>query len=149
MIVRATHEHIEWIVRHRIEMFRSMGWTEEDLLNTEEVTRSFLENEWTDNPEILLDVEADEILGGVAINYSVRLPDNRNPTGKCAYVMNMYVEEEYRKKGIATKLMEEVLKICRGKSVGKVSLHATDMGERIYTKIGFKKSDNFYEVYLQ
>ena len=149
MIVRAAAEHIDWIIRHRIEMFRSMGWTDEDLLITEEITRAFLERDWTDNPEVLIALEQNEVAGGVAINYSLMLPDNRNLTGKCAYIMNMYVEPEYRNKGIATQLMEKVLEICKEKGVGKISLHATDMGERVYSKLGFEKSDSYYQVYLK
>ena len=149
MIVRATAEHIDWIIRHRIEMFRSMGWTDEDLLITGEITRAFLERDWTDNPEVLIALEQNEVAGGVAINYSLMLPDNRNLTGKCAYIMNMYVEPEYRNKGIATQLMEKVLEICKEKGVGKISLHATDMGERVYSKLGFEKSDSYYQVYLK
>ena len=149
MIVRATAEHIDWIIRHRIEMFRSMGWTDEDLLITGEITRAFLERDWTDNPEVLIALEQNEVAGGVAINYSLMLPDNRNLTGKCAYIMNMYVEPEYRNKGIATQLMEKVLEICKEKGVGKISLHATDMGERIYSNLGFEKSDSYYQVYLK
>ena len=149
MIIRATKKHIDWIIRHRIEMFRSMGWTEENLVITEDITRKFLEHDWTDNPEVLLAIEGEEIVGGVAINYSIRIPDNRNVSGKCAYIMNLYVEEDYRNRGIATLLMKESLKACKEKGVGKVALHATDMGERVYTKLGFEKSDNFYQVYLK
>ncbi len=149
MIVRATPESIDWIIRHRIEMFRSMGWTDENLLITEEITRTFLEHDWTDNPEVLIAVEENEVVGGVAINYSIMLPDNRNLSGKCAHIMNMYVEPEYRKKGIATQMMEKVLEICKEKGVGKISLHVTDMGERIYSKLGFEKSDSYYQVYLK
>ncbi|MHA1908217.1 MAG: GNAT family N-acetyltransferase [Candidatus Thorarchaeota archaeon] len=149
MIIKATKLHKEWIIRHRIEMFRSMGWTKENLTITEDITREFLENDWTDNPEVLLAVDGDEIVGGVAINYSIMLPDNRNLTGKCAYVMNMYVEEDCRGRGIATQLMKEVLNICKKKGVGKVSLHATDLGERVYTKLGFEISDNYYQAYLK
>jgi ribosomal protein S18 acetylase RimI-like enzyme len=126
-----------------------MGWTKENLTITEDITREFLENDWTDNPEVLLAVDGDEIVGGVAINYSIMLPDNRNLTGKCAYVMNMYVEEDCRGRGIATQLMKEVLNICKKKGVGKVSLHATDLGERVYTKLGFEISDNYYQAYLK
>lgn len=149
MIVRATTEHINWIIRHRLEMFRSMGWTDENLVITEKITRKFLERDWTDNPEVLIALVENEVAGGVAINYSLMLPDNRNLTGKCAYIMNMYVEPEYRNKGIATQLMEKVLDICKEKGVGKISLHATDMGERIYSNLGFEKSDSYYQVYLK
>jgi ribosomal protein S18 acetylase RimI-like enzyme len=130
-------------------MFRSMGWTEENLTITEDITRKFLQNDWIDNPEVLLAVEGEDIVGGVAISYSTRLPDNRNLTGKCAYIMNMYVEEDFRKMGIATQLMKEALRVCEEKGVGKVALHATDLGERVYTKLGFEISDNFYQLYLK
>jgi len=149
LIIRADRSHIDWIIHHRLEMFKSMGWSAEDLLLTEEVTRNFLETEWKDNPEVLVAIEDGEIVGGVAINYSARLPSNRNLTGKSAYIMNMYVELNHRNKGIASQLMQKSLEVCHDRGVGKVSLHATDMGESVYTKLGFIKSENFYQLYLK
>ncbi len=148
LIIKATTEHIDWIIHHRVEMFRSMGWCDDDLAITEEATRNFLENEWSDNLEVLLATEDGEIVGGVAITYNVRLPSNRNLTGFSAYIMNMYVESKSRGEGIATRLMQRSLEICQERGVGKVSLHATDMGEGLYRKLGFAKSENFYELNL-
>ena len=43
-IVRATENDRDWILRHRVEMFRDMGMSEEGLTKTEEITREELEN---------------------------------------------------------------------------------------------------------
>ena len=149
MIIKANTEHVEWILRHRVEMFRSMGWTESDLSSTKTNTQRYLENEWdTENPEVLLKVDGLNIIGGCAVAYYRVLPDNRNPSGKCAYILNMFVEPEHRGKGYATELIRHVISSCKQKGVNKLSLHDTEMSRRIYEKEGFVLNNNYYQMFI-
>ena len=149
MIIKANTEHVEWILRHRVEMFRSMGWTESDLSSTKTNTQRYLENEWdTENPEVLLKVDGPNIIGGCAVAYYGVLPDNRNPSGKCAYILNMFVEPEHRGKGYATELIRHVISSCKQKGVNKLSLHDTEMSRRIYEKEGFVLNNNYYQMFI-
>jgi GNAT superfamily N-acetyltransferase len=148
MIVQAGSEHIDWIVRHRVEMFRSMGWNDQDLDATSSATEKFLRTQWEGEPACYLKIERNMIVGGLAVSHYQVLPSGRNPSGLCAYVLNMFVEPEYRRKGIATELIEFVISKCREKGVGKVALHATEMGWPIYEKAGFTKTENYMEKYL-
>ncbi|MFW9908329.1 MAG: GNAT family N-acetyltransferase [Candidatus Thorarchaeota archaeon] len=125
-----------------------MGWNDTDLKITEEVAREFLENEWTDEPEIYVLLRDEVVVAGGVISFSQVLPDKRNRTGKCAYILNIFVEPDYRLKGLATELMEFFINMCKNRNVGKVSLHSTRMSEKIYERLGFKKSENFYDFFL-
>lgn len=53
------------------------------------------------------------------------------------YILNMYTIPEYRKKGICTKLLEDLKKIAIQKKLHHVHLHATDDGIKLYKKAGF------------
>jgi ribosomal protein S18 acetylase RimI-like enzyme len=64
-------------------------------------------------------------------------PSNRNPTGREAYIMNMYTVPEYRRRGIATKLLQMLIDKARESGCGKISLHVLPNGRSIYVKAGF------------
>ena len=149
VIIIADRSHTDWIVRHRVEMFRSMGWQNKDLVTTRDVTQSYLEEQWNPEQDTVFLIELDTgIVGGCAAsNYQV-LPDNRNPSGKCAYLLNMYIEPEHRGQGHATKLIQYIIRYCETKGIGKISLHDTEMSKDIYIKAGFVRSDNYYQLYL-
>lgn len=149
MIVQASREHIEWIVRHRVEMFRSMARNDQELDTTSSATEKFLREKWDGEPACYLKMEDNMVVGGLAVSYYQMLPSGKNPSGLCAYILNMFVEPEYRKKGIATELLEFVISKCREKGVGKVALHATEMGWHAYEKAGFSKTENCMEKYIQ
>lgn len=55
-------------------------------------------------------------------------------------LVNVLTYPEYRRKGIATKVLEEVLKEARRLQVSSVSLSATAQGEPLYDKMGFRVS---------
>ncbi len=149
MIIKAGEEHKEWIIRHRVEMFRWMGRDDGDLTIIEKVTRDFLDSSWDKAPTAYLSIEDDSIQGGCSIAFYTILPSRKNPSGKNAYILNLFVEPEYRKQGVATRLLTHIIKICKENGVGRVSLHATPMGFEVYKSIGFELVDNFYRLRLE
>lgn len=56
--------------------------------------------------------------------------------------MNMYTNVNYRRKGIATKVLDLLIQESKNKSVTDISLEATDMGRPLYEKYGFVKMNN-------
>jgi len=148
MIIRADKRHIKYIIRHRVEMFRSMGWNNLDLKIVETTTRNYLEEKWdTKNPEVILKQVDSNIVGGCAIAFYSVLPDNRNLSGKCGYILNMFIEPEYRGRGYATELIQHIIEISLSRGINKLSLHDTEMSRGIYEKNGFFRSQNYYQKY--
>ncbi|UCE11528.1 MAG: hypothetical protein JSW61_06240, partial [Candidatus Thorarchaeota archaeon] len=90
-VITASSEHIDTIVGHRIEMFRSMGWTDEELENTRPVVQRFLQEHWDHNLRAYLAVVDGEVIGGYAIGLGVSLPTYKNPSGRRASIHNLYV----------------------------------------------------------
>jgi len=75
-------------------------------------------------------------------------PTYSNPTGKIAYITNMYTKNEYRCKGIASKLLELVIDEAKNQNYKIVRLHASSQGKSIYKKFGFKDSDGYMAMNL-
>ena len=56
------------------------------------------------------------------------MPTYNNPSGTKAYIMNMYTKPEYRRKGIAYKTLDMLIKDIKSKGISAISLESTEMG---------------------
>lgn len=56
-----------------------------------------------------------ETVGCGAICMTEELPSPDNPTGRCAYIMNIYVREAYRRHGVGEKIIRHL--IAKAKSL--------------------------------
>ena len=74
------------------------------------------------------------------------MPTFHNPTGKKAYIMNMYTKPEYRRKGIAYKTLDLLVAEAKQRGIYAISLEATDMGKPLYDKYGFVKMNDEMEL---
>lgn len=67
--------------------------------------------------------------------------------GLRGYILNMYTEERFRKKGIASVLIKKLINEAKRLNLEFVHLHSTNDGIGIYRKMGFQDS-NFPELIL-
>lgn len=72
-----------------------------------------------------------------AICLSEELPSPDNPSGRCAYIMNIYVREEYRGHGIGHAIVRALVDKARGLNCDKIYLETTDVARSLYSSIGF------------
>ena len=88
-----------------------------------------------------------EILVGTGVvSYYRVMPTYHNQGGRKAYIMNMYTKPEYRRKGIAKKTLDLLVKEAKSRGIQDILLEATDMGRLLYKKYGFVKMDNEMEL---
>lgn len=74
------------------------------------------------------------------------MPTFHNPSGYKAYIMNMYTNPAYRRRGIAYKILDLLVNEARNRNISCISLEATDMGRPLYEKYGFKKMNSEMEL---
>lgn len=60
------------------------------------------------------------------------------PTGRCGYVLGVYVMPEYRGARAGTWLMKMLLIDAKRRDLDFVSLSASDMGLGLYARLGFR-----------
>lgn len=60
--------------------------------------------------------------------------------------MNMYTDPEYRRKGIAYKTLDMLIRDTKNKGITDISLEATDMGRPLYERYGFVKRNDEMEL---
>lgn len=60
-----------------------------------------------------------------------------DPNTHRAYILNVYTEPEYRRRGLARRIMNAILGWCREQGFKTVSLHASSAGRPLYESMGF------------
>ena len=56
-------------------------------------------------------------------------------------VLNLYVERDQRRRGVARELMKAMIVWCRDNGFSSVGLHASDEGRPLYEQLGFKATN--------
>jgi len=57
------------------------------------------------------------------------------------YVLNVYTDPGFRRRGLAKQLMETIIAWCRENQIKIVVLHASDKGRALYESLGFKQTN--------
>lgn len=60
----------------------------------------------------------------------------------------MFTNPNYRRKGIAKKLLSLVVNEAREHGCGTIQITASNMGVKLYTDYGFVHNDNFMQYKL-
>src|SRR5690242_15522898 len=131
----ATVADAEVIARHRVAMFRDMRALDErdaDVLH--DASLAYLRSALADGAYRGWVVERDGVVvAGGAILARPGLPRPENLRGGDeAYLLNVYTEPAHRRRGLARRLMEEMLAWCRARGIARVVLHASDDGAALY-----------------
>lgn len=100
----------------------------------------YLDNLASENHIGYLIFDGDTFVGTGGISFYQVMPTYSNPTGKKAYIMNMYTRQEYRRKGIASQTLTILLNEARIRGITSIGLEATEMGRDMYIKFGFVSS---------
>lgn len=87
---------------------------------------------------ILAELDSMVIATGILFYYDA-VPSKFNPWGKNAYLTSMYVQEGYRRQGIASTILNQLIKQAMLKGHHVFILQETDMGRPLYEKFGFRE----------
>lgn len=94
---------------------------------------------------------AGEALGCAAMTMEERPPRMGRQRGDFAYIHNVYVLPEYRKKGIARALVARLVEEASAHPefrARRVGLHASILGAPLYASMGFATSEKYMELEL-
>lgn len=94
----------------------------------------------------VLAFDGENAVGCATICYVQVMPTYSHPTGNRAHIMNVYVREEYRRRGIAREMMEMLLDEAKSRGVTQITLDATESGRPLYQALGFESSEEFMEL---
>lgn len=129
---------LEELMKWRREVIANVFGTmaDEALL---ESNRRYYMTHIPDRSHIALVASIDGIdCGCGAVCFSEELPSPDNSDGKCAYLMNIYVREAYRNRGIAHRIVRRLLDLAAERGCDKIYLESTDDGRPLYQSLGFR-----------
>ncbi|MCH5227375.1 MAG: GNAT family N-acetyltransferase [Muribaculaceae bacterium] len=66
------------------------------------------------------------------------LPSPDNPTGRCAYLMNIYVRAAYREQGLGHTIVKKLVEEAKRRDCHKIYLETTSIGRSLYESLGFR-----------
>ena len=147
---RATMEDIEELVRTRIIVLRAANKLsdDEDMSVVEEESYAYYGRALETGEHIAYFVyDNGKFIGAGGVSFYQVMPTYHNPTGKKAYIMNMYTASEYRRRGIAFHTLYLLVKDARKQGISQITLEATEMGRPLYERYGFVKME--YEMELK
>jgi len=146
---KASIEDLDILTRTRIIVLRAANGLSEDtdMSEVEEQSRRYYKEALADGSHAAyLVFDGDEFVGAGGISFFRVMPTYHNPTGKKAYIMNMYTAPSHRRKGIASRTLSLLVDEARSRGVSSISLEATDMGKPLYKKFGFIEMNNEMEL---
>lgn len=146
---KATIADLEILTETRIEVLRAANKLSDDvdMREVKKQTLEYYKNALKDDyHSAYLVFDGETFVGTGAVSYFQVMPTFHNPTGKKAYIMNMYTKQSYRRQGIAFKILDLLVTEAKVKGITAISLEATQMGKPLYTKYGFVKMNDEMEL---
>ena len=141
-IIKATKNDIETLMKIRMEMLKEVNSLSDDYV----FDKSFIENcrknfECTGETQTdILCIENVEPVACENLCYLSMMPTFSHPTGKRAHLMNVYVKKDFRRKGLAKKMLELLIEEAKSRKVTEISLDATEKGRPLYESMGFSSN---------
>ena len=96
-----------------------------------------------DRQTTFLALDGDRVVGVGSADYHTEMPTCANPTGRCAFLMNIYTDPAYRRRGIAARIVNALVEDAKARGAGSVLLEATEMGAPLYRKLGFVEARGY------
>ncbi len=140
MQVRALSEHdVELVCRHREAMFRDAGCSEDVLSEMTPHFRDWVRPRLRDRSYFGFVISDNaQPVAGIGLMLIDWPPHPLHPTtDKRGYVLNVYVEPEYRRRGLAHELMQLADAEFAKRGVVFAVLHATEKGRGVYAGLGW------------
>jgi len=132
------------ILHHRRSMFRDMGeGSVEELDRMVEVASPWLAQALGDGSYrhwLALDPSG-RVAGGGGVLLCPWPPSPKYPCTQRAIILNVYTEPEFRKQGIARRIMQTCMAWVKQQGFRTVNLHASAEGRPLYERLGFEATN--------
>ncbi len=144
---RLTDKELDNFIDMRIQQLREEGAKEE--IDLKPALLSYYKRHMVDGTFVSwLAMDEDIIIATSGMSFVEKPPYFGCPSGKIGLLSSMFTVTDYRRKGIAKKLLTKVVDEARIYGCGTVQITASDMGVLLYTDFGFEKKGNFMQFNL-
>jgi GNAT superfamily N-acetyltransferase len=81
-----------------------------------------------------------EIVAGGCLWLRDVQPGPGHAADKVPYLLSMYTEPAFRRKGLATMIVKECMEWARAKGYRGLTLHASKKGRKVYSELGWERT---------
>ena len=137
----ANKEDIDLLMSIRLEMLRKINALSDNYVFSDEFIANSMRYFLEGNQTTSIALEKGKVVACASMSYIELMPTFSHPTGNRAHLMNVYTNDDYRRQGVAHKLVQILIDEAKEKGVTEISLDATDLGRPLYESLGFCASD--------
>ena len=105
----ATNDDIELLMSSRLEMLKVVNGLSDDYVFSDEIIRESREYFLHGDQLTVLALDGGKVIGCASMSFMWIMPTFSHPTGRRAHLMNVYTRNEYRRQGIARKMVEMLI----------------------------------------
>lgn len=140
---KATAEDIDLISEiRRVQLIHEQAHEEIEIKKN---LKTFFEKIFEENRMIQILAEEGGVTAATgAVLFYDYPPGFSNPSGKVAYIANMFTDPDYRRRGLAFEIMDMLVEEARKGGAEEVRLLASEPGRPVYEKYGFIKEEGWY-----
>ena len=149
-IRKATLDDVDVIIEHRAAMFSDMGYQDAARMAQMRVSSdAFLRRSLVDGTYQgwLAETDGGRAVGGGGVVIVPWPGSPEDPAPRRGWILNIYTEPEFRHRGIARRIMDEIVAWCAAEGFRAVALHASTFGRPLYESMGFRQT-NEMRLYL-
>ena len=141
---KLTLQELDAFVEMRINQLREEGATED--IDLRPALYEYYRKHLSDGTFVSwLAVDGDRIIGTSGMSFVEKPPYFGCPSGRMGLLSSMFTNQDYRRQGIASRLLSKVVDEARRYGCGTVQITASDMGVMLYENFGFVKNRNFMQ----
>ena len=137
----STIDDIEALMSSRIEMLKVVNDLPDEYKFSDEMIKESRDYFINGDHLTVLAIDDDMVVGCASMSFIRVMPTFSHPSGIRAHLMNVYTRKEYRRQGIARRMVELLIKETWEKGATEISLDATESGRPLYESLGFTDSE--------
>ena len=140
-ICLAKVEDTELLVKHRLSMWTDMiPELRKQVEESEELTSGWIKKKLSEGALIgfIARTQTGIAAGSGCLWIREEQPRFTNICLKAPYLMSMYTEKAFRRRGVASKIVKSAIDWSREHGYDTINLHASEAGVPLYLTFGFK-----------
>ena len=151
---RAAIEQLDLLVQTRIEVLRAANLLSRDvdMSEVEATSREYYREALADGSHTAyLAFDDGAFVGAGGVSYYRVMPTYHNPTGRKAYIMNMYVRPACRRRGVAAAMVRFIRAWAKEQGFRRLELNMWEFNRgalAFYEAAGLKTFRRYMEVFL-
>ena len=145
----ATTDDMNLLIQSRTDTLRAVNGLEADYQFSDEFLEASREFFREGDQSTVLAIENNRAVGCATMCYIDLMPTFAHPSGRRAHLMNVWTDREYRRRGIAEKLVTMLIEEAQARGASEISLDTTEAGRPFYRKLGFVESGENMTMIIQ